>query len=439
MHNNGSSHRDPKNKTNDRKPRRTAAMTATSTPKMRIEGSVDGMFLILIILLLCIGTVMVFSASYAYAQRTFDGDSFHYVRQQAIFVAAGLIGMAFVAWKIDYLWIRRCIKLLFYGSFVLLVLVLIPGVGVNVNGATRWINIGFQFQPSEVMKTALILYFADYNITHRSKDNRLAKVIYSRYYPWCKSSKYRFFRRLTPPKNRMKTFWTGIFPYALFLVVIAVLLKLQPHMSCLIIIGLETLIMMVLGQCSFKWLGAGVLAGAGGAVALLFGSAHSRERLETWMKPFSKMTYEEIKNNAWQPYQSMLAIGSGGLWGVGLGNSRQKHLFLPEPQNDYIFSILCEEMGFIFAAFVLLLFGVFIWRGFHIGFNAPDKFSKMIVIGIVAKIAVQVVLNIAVVTNVLPSTGIPLPFFSYGGTALLVLMGEMGIVLNVSKYSYTEK
>lgn len=439
MRNTNPKTRVPAEKLDSRKARRVPAMRATAEPKMRFEGSIDGMFLIMIILLMCIGTVMVFSASYAYAKRTFDGDSFHYVKNQAAFVAAGLFLMSFIAWKIDYLFIRRIQKLAFYGSFALLVLVLIPGVGVNVNGATRWINIGFQFQPSEVMKTALILYFADYNITHRTKDNWLAKKIYSWYYPYCKRSRWRFLRRLTPPKNRMKTFWTGIFPYVLFLGVMALLLKLQPHMSCLIIIGLEAIIMMLLGQCSFKWLGAGFGAGAVGMSALLLGSAHSRERLMTWLKPFEEMTYEELRDNAWQPYQSMLAIGSGGLWGVGLGNSRQKHLFLPEPQNDYIFSILCEEMGFIFAAFVLLLFGVFIWRGFRIGFNAPDKFSKMIVIGIVSKIAVQVVLNIAVVTNVLPSTGIPLPFFSYGGTALLVLMAEMGIVLNVSKYSYTEK
>jgi len=135
----------------------------------------------------------------------------------------------------------------------------------------------------------------------------------------------------------------------------------------------------------------------------------------------------------------VLAIGSGGLWGVGLGNSRQKHLFLPEPQNDYIFSILCEEMGFIFAAFVIILFGVFIWRGFYIGLRAPDKWSKCVVIGIMSKMAIQIILNIAVVTNTLPSTGVPLPFFSYGGTALLVLMAEMGLILNISKYSYVEK
>lgn len=418
--------------------KRQRKMTATATPKIRLRSSVDGMFLILIILLLCIGTVMVCSASYAYAQNEFDGDSFHYVREQIQFVVLGLIALFFVS-RFDYLIVRKFQAILFWGSFILLILVLVPGVGSSSNGATRWINIGFRFQPSEFMKTALILYFADYNIKHRRRDNWLAKIIYKRYYAFCKRTKIGFLRNVTPPQNRMKTFWTGIFPYLVFLVAMAVLLGLQPHMSCLIIIGIETLIMMVLGQCSFKWLGTGLGFGAAGMGTLLVASDHSRQRLETWLKPFEEMTYEEIRDNAWQPYQSILAIGSGGLWGVGLGNSRQKHLFLPEPQNDYIFSILCEEMGFVFACFVLLLFAVFIWRGFRIGFNAPDKYSKMIVLGITAKIAIQVVLNIAVVTNVLPSTGVPLPFFSYGGTALLVLMAEMGVILNVSKYSYIEK
>ncbi len=413
-------------------------MTATPTPKIRLKSSVDSMFLILIILLLCIGTIMICSASYAYAQNEFDGDSFHYVREQAFFVVFGLVVMFGVS-LVDYMVVRKLQHILFWGSFVLLLLVFVPGIGSSSNGATRWINIGFRFQPSEVMKTALILYFADYNISHRNRDNWYAKKFYAWFYPYCKTSRFAFLRNHTPPKNRMKTFWTGIFPYLLFLGAMAVILKLQPHMSCLIIIGIETIIMMILGQCSFKWMAGGGVPVALGGVGLLLGSAHSRQRLMTWLKPFEEMTYEEIRDNAWQPYQSILAIGSGGLWGVGLGNSRQKHLFLPEPQNDYIFSILCEEMGFIFAGFVLLLFGIFIWRGFRIGFRAPDKYSKMIVIGIVSKIAIQVVLNIAVVTNVFPSTGIPLPFFSYGGTALLVLMAEMGLILSVSKYSYIEK
>ncbi len=419
--------------------KRSRRMTATATPKIRLRSSVDGMFLILIILLLCIGTVMVCSASYAYAQNKFHGDSFHYVKAQIKFVTLGLI-ILFGVSRVDYMIVRKFQPLIFWGSMVLMVLVLVPGIGVNANGATRWIELlGFQIQPSEFLKIALIMYFADYNIKHRTRDNWYAARIYRRYYSFCRRTKIEFFRRVTPPKNRMKTFWTGIFPYLFFLVAVAILLYFEPHMSCLIIIGIETVIMMVLGQCSFKWLGAGGAVGVVGMLGLLLVSSHSRERLTTWLKPFDEMTPDELRNNAWQPYQSMLAIGSGGLWGVGLGNSRQKHLFLPEPQNDYIFSILCEEMGFVFACFVLLLFAVFIWRGFRIGFRAPDKYTKTVVIGIVSKIAVQVVLNIAVVTNVLPSTGVPLPFFSYGGTALLVLMAEMGLVLNISKYSYIEK
>ena len=173
--------------------------------------------------------------------------------------------------------------------------------------------------------------------------------------------------------------------------------------------------------------------------ALLALSDHARARIIAWRKPFEEIDPTKLTAKEWQPYQSVLAIGSGGLWGVGLGNSRQKHLFLPEPQNDYIFSILCEEMGFVFAVFVIMLFAIFVIRGFRIAFRAPDKYTKMVVMGIVSKIAIQVILNIAVVTNTIPSTGVPLPFFSYGGTALVILMAEMGMVLNISKYSYIEK
>lgn len=398
--------------------------------KTRIRSSVDGTFLILIVLLMCIGTVMVCSASYAYAQNQFDGDSLHFVRKQLWFVAGGLIVLGGVS-LLDYVIVHKLSSIAFYASLFLLGLV--PILGENWNGATRWIEIGpIQLQPSEILKVTLVLYFADYNIRHQNRDSKLAKQIYE----WCEKHGWKI---KTLPQNRMKTFCTGILPYVIFLIYVAILLWLQPHMSGLIIIGIETIIMMILGQCSWIWLGAGGLLAVCGGAGLLMLKDHARARINTWLTPFEEMEYEFIRDNAWQPYQSVLAIGSGGLWGVGLGNSRQKHLFLPEPQNDYIFSILCEEMGFIFATFVIILFGIFIWRGFYIGLRAPDKWSKCVVIGIMSKMAIQIILNIAVVTNTLPSTGVPLPFFSYGGTALLVLMAEMGLILNISKYSYVEK
>jgi len=402
--------------------------------KTRIRSSVDGVFLVLIVLLMCIGTIMVCSASYAYAQNQFDGDSLHFVRKQLWFVAGGLVVLGGVS-LLDYVIVHKLSSFAFYVSLIMLGLV--PILGENWNGATRWIEIGpIQLQPSEILKVTLVMYFADYNIRHRSKDSIFAKKIYA----WCKNSRFEVLRNLRPPhQNRMKTFWTGIFPYVLFLGYVAILLWLQPHMSGLIIIGIETIIMMILGRCSWGWLTAGGFMAACAGAGMLLLKPHARTRIKTWLTPFDEMEYSFIRDNAWQPYQSVLAIGSGGLWGVGLGNSRQKHLFLPEPQNDYIFSILCEEMGFIFAAFVIILFGVFIWRGFYIGLRAPDKWSKCVVIGIMSKMAIQIILNIAVVTNTLPSTGVPLPFFSYGGTALLVLMAEMGLILNISKYSYVEK
>ncbi|MBQ9940627.1 MAG: cell division protein FtsW [Clostridia bacterium] len=406
--------------------------------RTRLRSNVDGIFLVFIVLLLCIGTVMVCSASYAYAQNKYAGDSFLFVNKQLKFVVIGMAIMAAIALWGDYFLVRKIQKFIFY--FSLLTLLLVPFIGENYNGATRWINLGpIQVQPSEFVKVTLVMYFADYNVKHKNKDNWLAKRIYARFYPYCKTSRFAFFRRIKSPQNRMKTFWTGIFPYLAFLIFTAILLAMQPHMSGLIIIAFETLIMMILGQCSWKWIGSGILAGGLGMGALFLIKPHAMSRIQTWLTPFEQMTETELRNNAWQPYQSTLAIGSGGLWGVGLGNSRQKHLFLPEPQNDYIFSILCEEMGFIFATVVILLFCVFIWRGYRIAMNAPDNWSKIVVIGIISKIAIQTILNIAVVTNSIPSTGVPLPFFSYGGTALIVLMAEMGLVLNISKYSYIEK
>ncbi len=365
---------------------------------VRLRSDVDRPFLLLVVLLVCIGTTMVFSASYAYAKQNYDGDSYYFSIRQIVWAVVSLSAMAVVT-RIDYLIIKRFTILFCLIALGMMVSVWLPGLGVVRNGARRWINIGIStMQPSELLKVAVVLFFSDFIARNR--------------------------------KN-MHTFRVGVLPFGIVAVVSAGLLIIQPHLSATIIVLLLIFLMMYLGGTRKLYLG--VLAGvaAVGMSVIIFFSTHGRERLEVWLHP-----EEYLQGAGWQPQQSLYAIGSGGLWGVGLGQSRQKHLYLPEPQNDYIFSILCEEMGFIFAAFVVFLFVLLIWRGFYIARNAPTQYASLVVFGLTSHIAVQVFLNLAVVTNSIPATGVSLPFFSYGGTSLLICLVEMGMILNISRYSY---
>lgn len=366
---------------------------------VRLKSGVDRPFLLLLIVLLCIGTTMVFSSSYAYAKSNYAGDSYFFSRKQIIWALISIAAMMGVS-RVDYLFIKKYAKFLFLVSVGILMLV--PLIGYTSGGAKRWISLGFtSFQPSELVKAMIVLYYADYAVKNQDK---------------------------------MHEFKYGIAFYGSWTILICGFLYLQPHLSGMIIMVLLTAVMMYTGGTRVKHLlfcGGGAVAAA---IPLMLLTEHGRSRIEVWRDPLA-----DITGKGWQPLQSLYAIGSGGFWGVGLGQSRQKHLWLPEPQNDYIFSILCEEMGFVFATAVLLLFLALVWRGFYIARNAPSRFASMVVIGLVSQIAIQVLLNIAVVTNSIPSTGISLPFFSYGGTSLLMFMAEMGIVLNISRYSYIEK
>lgn len=366
---------------------------------IRIKSGIDRPFLIIVILLVAIGTIMVFSASYAYAQSKFE-DSYFFAVRQLRWVIFGTGAMLFFAYVMDYLIIRRFQKIFFYFSMALMVLVLF--FGTEANEATRWFQIGpLSIQPSEFAKLAIILYFSEH---------------------------------ISLKKNAGKSTIRQLLPYFTVALFMAVTLFFEPHISCLFIVMGLIAVLMFFGDVPMKQLlilgGLAVL----GVVVLILLSGHAMARLQVWWHP-----EDYIKNGGWQPLQSLLAIGSGGFWGVGLGQSTQKHLYLPEPQNDYIFAILCEELGFIFAAFVILLFVALVWRGIYIAKHAPSTYASLVVIGIISQVAIQALLNFAVVTNTLPSTGISLPFFSYGGTSLMMLMAEMGIVLNISKYSYHEK
>ncbi|MBO4950427.1 MAG: cell division protein FtsW [Clostridia bacterium] len=458
MNNNGNVRRE--NGVNDEKIRRVQK-NALPRRKMIVQkvGGIDRPFLICVILLLCMGTVMVFSASYPYAKENF-GDSYRFAKMQILYAIAGVFVMSFVAKFIDYHFIRRFSTTVLTVGLVLLALVLFVGSGAK--GATRWLQVGpITIQPSEIMKFAVVLFFADYADKYSSKMSRPDKIrenlktlllavlflgvgvivlfaVSSRVLGLVLFTLFAIFAVVVLVKidvrNELPGIYYGIFPYVGILVVIGVLMYLQPHLSGLIIIASIIFCMMVIGGTKLIYLLAGIAAGVSAVLVLALSMSHSSGRLAVWRDPFA-----HLLDGGWQPAQSLYAIGSGGLTGVGFGNSRQKHLYLPEPQNDYILSIWCEEMGFIGALFLICVFIFFIYRGIVIGLRAPDRFSSMLVIGIIMHVGLQVILNIAVVTNTLPSTGISLPFFSYGGTSLIILLAEMGVVMSVSRMSQIEK
>lgn len=361
----------------------------------------DASFLLIIFVLLIFGIVMVFSASYASALEEM-GNSYHYIIKHLQFVVAGVAAMLVISF-IDYHIYRKLAFWVLCGGYALLVLVLIIGDN-HGTFATRWIDIGsFSFQPSEIMKFALILFFAHLITTNYSK---------------------------------MGTFRYGVLPFAVCMVLMAVLMMLEPHTSGTIIMLLICLIMMFVGGTKLRYFVA--MLGLGGAavagIVLLKGTTYVTERVTMWLDPFADPT-----NAGWQTVQSLIAIGSGGLMGRGIGMSRQKYMYISEPQNDFIFPVICEELGLIGAVLVILLFVLFTWRGLSIAAKAPDKFGFMLALGLTTQIALQAILNIAVVTNTIPNTGISLPFFSYGGTALMMQLGEMGILLNISRQAMIEK
>jgi cell division protein FtsW len=280
---------------------------------------------------------------------------------------------------------------------MLLILVIIPGVGITRNNATRWLGFGsFTFQPSEIAKVAVVVYFAD---------------------------------SISRKKDKMRTFRYGILPYVLIMGVIACLMMLEPHLSGTVLILGAGAVMMLVGGIRWIWvLAAGGFAATVATLMLTGVIKYGQSRIAMWQNPFI-----DPRGDGYQLSQSLISIGSGGLLGVGLGKSRQKFLYLPEEHNDFIFAIVCEELGLIGAAIIMLLFAALILRGYWIALHARDRFGSLLVVGVTTLIAMQTFLNIGVVTGLLPTTGISLPFFSYGGTALSIQLAEMGIVLSVSR------
>ena len=359
-------------------------------------------FLVLVLTLVAFGLVMLYSASYAVALYR-RNDAFAYIRPQLLFAAVGLIAL-YLASRVDYHIYHKLAWPMLALSLVLLVVVLFMP---EYNGCKRWIvlpGLG-TLQPSEIAKFSVILTFSHIiSLNHQ----------------------------------RMKRFSVGVLPFAAILGVLAVLMLLEPHLSgTLLLFGIGAVLMFV-GGTGMRWFalagGLGAAAIVGAVILLPDLVPYAADRLSSWIDPFS-----DPLGDGHQTIQSLYAIGSGGATGLGLGNSRQKYLYVPEPQNDFIFSILCEELGFVGACLVILLFVLLLLRGAVIALRAPDKFGALLTVGFVVQVVMQAVLNMAVVTNTIPNTGISLPFFSSGGTSLMMLLGEMGIVLSVSRQGLQEK
>ena len=371
-------------------------------PAEHIErsGHIDQPLLLLTMMLLALGLVCLFSASYATAYDTQDGNSTYFILRQGIFAVGGLAVM-FVASRFDYH------KLHYFAipSLILAVAVMatikIPGLKsrwVNINGAIRWIRlpgIG-TFQPSELAKIAVILCFSS-----------MASIF---------------------GKKKMKTLRWGILPFMGIIALFAVEMSWEKHLSGTMIIAAIGMIILFFAGANLFWFGLGGCAVGAAAIWYVFSHSYAMDRIRIWLDPFI-----DPLGDGWQGVQAQLAIGSGGFWGKGLGQSIQKHLYLPEPANDFVFAVWCEEMGFVGAIALVILFVLLIWRGYTIALNAADRFGTLLAAGITTQIAVQTFLNLGVVTGLLPITGASLPFFSYGGTALLIQLAEMGILLAISK------
>jgi len=375
---------------------------------VRVKSSPDRILIMLILLLLCIGSVMVFSASYPEALSD-KKDSLYYIKRQLVFIGMGMVLMIGAA-CIPYTFFKRVTRGVYGFTIFLLVLVLV--IGIAEGEAQRWLSIPglpFTVQPSEIAKLTLVLMLAWYMDKYKDKMN-------------------------AKQSRSLSMLYNVLIPGA-FIAVVCGLVLLEKHLSGTMIIVMIGMIVVFIGSSKpIVAMVTYVAAGIAGAAAFVMANPYAMKRVTTF---FSENV--DAQGADWQTTQGLLAIGSGGFLGVGLGNSRQKYSYVSQPQNDFIFTIWCEEMGFVGAVFIIALFLIFVWRGYLIAMRAPDTFSSITAFGITSKIAIQVMLNIAVVTDLIPNTGVALPFFSYGGSFLLILMLEMGVLLSISRHSYQKK
>ena len=366
------------------------------------KGSSDYIILIVVMLILALGMIMVLSAS-SPSSLSESGDSYKYFKKQAVAAGLGLVAM-FVVSKVDYRIYKKFAWIIYFVFIALLVIV--GFVGTDAGGARRWIIIaGFNFQPSEFAKIGFIIFFAAI-LTDLKKEGKI---------------------------NTLG--WGFFYPLAWLIPIVGAVYVLQNHFSATALIGLITVVQMFIAGVKFRYFLIAGGMGLGGGLSFILlknggtlGEGFRSDRIQTWLNPF-----EDPTGSGWQIINSLYAIASGGMFGAGLGGSKQKYLYLPEPHNDFIFAVLAEELGFFGCIVVIVLFAIFIWRGVIISMKAPDTFGSLIAIGVVSLIGLQSLINIAVVTGTVPVTGMPLPFFSYGGTAIISNLIAVGILLNVSR------
>lgn len=360
--------------------------------RMRLKkGTPDLLLFFAVLFLLAIGIVMVFSASY---YDTLENDPYFYLRKQLIWAILSLVIM-FVVTKIDYFRLKPYINFIFGVSLFLLIFVLFMDPN---KGSRRWIDLGFfNVQPSEIMKLSMVLLLA---------------------------------KELTKVGPRIKNFFTGLGPFLLLMGVVGVLIMLEPDLGTTIAIAGTSGILLIAAGLRLEHFFVLCFSGMGAVVALIFEDQTRINRIIGYLDPWSHASKE-----GYQLINSLYALGSGGLFGMGLGNSRQKLDYLPEQNTDFIYAILGEELGFIGALLVILLFSLFAWRGYRVALACPDAFGSLLAVGITTMITFQAFINMGVVTGLLPITGISLPFISYGGSSLLISMVALGILLNISRYS----
>lgn len=366
----------------------------------------DLMFFMIVMLLLTVGLIMMFSASHPDALNRYD-DSLHYIKRQGPFAVLGVIMMLGIS-KINYRILEKlAIPIMIVTAAFLVAVLVLPPLSPEFD-YKRWFYIpgfkSFTFQPSELAKFMIVVVFSKYIV--------------------------KFY-------NVMKTFTFGVLPFMGILGVTCGLVMLEKHLSGTIIIACIGIVLLIVGGTRFKWL---ALLGSVGAAAvgtyMVFSGKfeHALQRIEFYWDP-----WKDPNDKGWQIIQALYAIGSGGLMGQGVGHSKQKFLYVSEPQNDCIFAIVCEELGFIGAVVIIALFCLLIWRGFAIAMRAPDRFGCLLAVGLTFQVGLQAALNIMVVTKVIPNTGISLPFFSYGGSSLLMLMMQMGVILSISRQSSLQR
>lgn len=340
---------------------------------------------------------MVYSASAALAEHKYDGDAFYFVKRQLLFAGLGVFAMLIIM-NVRYWFWRSWAKIGLVICFILLILVLIPGVGVSRGGASSWLGIGaFSIQPSEFMKIAMIIFLAKY---------------------------------LSENQKRITSFIRGMLPSLLFVIMAFGIIMLQPDLGTGVVLVATCVVMIYTTGAKISHFAGLGLVGLAGLAGLVLSAPYRMDRITSFLNPWA-----DPQDTGFQIIQSLFAIGPGGLLGFGIGHSRQKFQYLPEPQTDFIFSIISEELGFIGAVMVLLLFFLLLWRGVRIALAAPDLFGSLLAVGVIGMVMIQVMINIAVVSGLMPVTGITLPFLSYGGSSLTLTLVSIGILLNVSRYS----